>query len=88
MLNSQIKECIQKKQAFKGKNCAGFYHDGDYIIKSYNTVIYSDFKGLDCKKYSHTTTKLQKIISLAFYDRDYLKRDRVKAINGKDFIKV
>ena len=88
MLKSDIKKCIEARQGFKSKNCAGYYLKGDYIIKSYNTVIYSDITGLDLKKYSHTTSKLQKIISLAFYDIDFLKCDRVKAIDGQDFIKV
>ena len=83
-----ILESIKKRQSFKTANAQGYYIGKEYTVKSYDTVIYSDFNGLDLKFYSQTTSKLQKIISEAFFDVDFTKCKRQNAVNGQDFQKL
>ena len=64
--NTERIGAINKRKTFKGINSLAFYNgNNEYIIMSYDTVIYSDVKGLDYKYYSHTTRILQNIIKSA-----------------------
>lgn len=63
--NKQRQDVINTRQAFKGNNSQGFYIGDEYIIKSYDTIIYSDSKGLNAFYYNHTSRVLQNQIKRA-----------------------
>ena len=80
----QIKEALAKRQAFKSNNVEALYIGKDYHVKSYDTIIFTDYQGLDLKVYSKTTSKIQKFLYSLWYDKDLSKVKRAKA----DFIKL
>ena len=86
---TEINAAVRCKKELKGNSCQG-YHDSanGYIIKSYNTIIYSDTQGLNTEYYSTTTSKLQTIILRHLLPgNETLKQLReVKAMNVLDKI--
>lgn len=76
----QIQEALTNKQVFKTNNVEAFYIDKDYHVKSYDTIIFTDYSGLDLQVYSQTTSKLQKFLYALWYDKDLSKQKRTRAV--------
>ena len=74
---NQIKEKILNRENFKGSSVKGVVINNDYIVYSYDTVIYRELdKYFDNKKYSATTSKLQNILIDCFnFNNGVKKRD-------------
>lgn len=74
-----IKEALSKRQAFKANNAEAFYIGKDYHVKSYDTVIFSDYEGLDLQIYSQTTSKIQAFLYKLWYNKELKGIKRAKA---------
>jgi len=74
---NQIKEKILNRENFKGSSVKGVAINNDYIVYSYDTVIYRESdEYFDNKKYSATTSKLQNILIDCFnFNNGVKKRD-------------
>lgn len=68
---SEVERSIEALRPFKGNSCLGYFNEwGDYVVKSYNTVIYQYNPNngewmFDAEYYSRTTSRLQNIIKRA-----------------------
>lgn len=64
-----IERAVTCGYEFKGNSSYSIRGSQGYEIYSYSTLIYSDEKGLNTDYYSVTTSKLQNIISHAYYGK-------------------
>lgn len=74
----EIKEKILNRQSFNGSSVKGVLNESDYLVYSYDTIIYRESnKYFDNIKYSSTTSKLQNILIDIFgFNNGVKKRDK------------